>query len=425
MKKYTCINCGYGSSSWYGKCPQCNEWNTLKEEIPEADNKKEIKNISFKPLNEINPLKEKRIKTNVFEFDRVLGDGFMEGEVILMSGEPGIGKSTILLKALEKLKVLYISGEESGYQIKHRADRIKINTKNFYFSDEIQIESILQSAKNKINEFDILVIDSIQTIFSKDNEGTSGSASQLKMCIVKITEFAKSNNFPVIVIGHVNKEGDIAGPKILEHLVDCVLNLEGEKNSSLRILRSLKNRFGPTDEVGIFEMKDEGLVEIDNPLVFLNESSEKSAGKAIAAIMEGNRCLFFEIQSLVVPTILTIPRRVVNGVDFNKFQLILAVLRKNLSLHLDKYDIYINVIGGVNIKSTAVDLSIAASVLSSIKNIPIKNNTVFTGEIGLLGEIRKTFFENKIIKESQRFGFNKIYSSQNIKNIKEISSVIK
>ncbi len=424
MTKYSCINCGFGSQSWYGKCPQCNEWNTIKEEVSEIDNnKKTLKKAEIKPLNKIASLEKNRLKTDIFELDRVLGGGFVGGEVILMSGEPGIGKSTLILKALQKLRVLYVSGEESGEQIKHRADRLKINLSNFFFTEEIQVEAILNALKNQIKDFDIFVIDSIQTVYSKDNEGSAGSVSQLKISIMKITEFAKNNNIPVIVIGHVNKDGDIAGPKLLEHLVDCVLHLEGEKNSYFRILRSLKNRFGPTDEVGIFEMKDEGLVEVENPLIFL-ENNENIIGKSTAAVYEGNRILFFEIQALVVPTSLTIPRRIVKGIDYNKFQIILAVLRKNLSLHLDKFDVYVNVVGGVDIKSPTVDLSVAAAVISSVKNISLKDKSVFCGEIGLLGEIRKNYFEDKIKKECERFGFKSIFTYKTAKNIKELARLV-
>ena len=422
--KYSCISCGYGSASWYGRCPQCAEWNTIKEEF--VENKKgkneSVRKIEFSSLSKIKTIDKNRILTDYPELNKALGGGLVAGEVVLMSGEPGVGKSTLLLKSLQNLKVLYVSGEESGMQIKERADRLGVKPANFFFTDEVMVESILSSLESVRDNFEILVIDSIQTIYSNTVESGSGSVSQIRETAMKITDFAKKNNLPTIIIGHINKDGDIAGPKILEHLVDAVLHMEGEKNSNFRVLRIKKNRFGPTDEIGLFEMKNEGLIEVSDPTVFLdNSTSDKTVGKAISAVIEGNRPLFFEVQTLVVPSFLAMPRRVVKGVDFNKVQLILAVLRKNLGLQLDKYDIFVNVVGGIDIKSTSSDMAVAASIISSIKNISIPDKTVFSGEIGLLGEIRKNYFTEKIEKECKRFGFKNIYSAKNTSSIKELN----
>jgi len=379
-----------------------------------------IKQAKFIPLAKINVLERRRKRTEIFEFDRVLGGGFILGETVLLSGEPGVGKSTLLFKCLSNLKTIYISGEESAEQIKERAERTNINLNNYFFSDEVQIEGVLDALKKNISHFDALVIDSIQTVYSKDIPAVVGSLSQLKEVLNKLINFAKKNNLILIVIGHITKEGEIAGPKTLEHLVDCVLYLEGERFSNFRLLRVSKNRFGPTDEVGIFEMKEEGLVEVEKPTAFLDSSKNIASGKATVGVVEGTRPLFFEVQSLVVPTVLAFPRRVVKGVDYNKILLLLAVIRKNLNLPVDRFDVYVNVVGGISIKSTAADLGVAASLVSSMKNLPFPNSSAFIGEIGLLGEVRKVFYEDKIIKECQRFGFSKIYSSKNIQSINQI-----
>jgi len=420
--QFVCSACGYGSVSWYGKCPSCGEWNTMvREEMGSED--EEIKQAKFIPLVKIDVLERQRKRTRIFEFDRVLGGGFILGETVLLSGEPGVGKSTLLFKCLSNLKTIYISGEESAEQIKERAERTNINLNNYFFSDEVQIEGVLEALKKNTNKFDVLVIDSIQTVYSKDIPAAMGSISQLKEVLNKLINFAKKNNLILIVIGHITKEGEIAGPKTLEHLVDCVLYLEGERFSNFRLVRASKNRFGPTDEVGIFEMKEKGLIEVEKPTAFLDSSKDMASGKSTVGIVEGTRPLFFEVQSLVVPTVLAIPRRVVKGVDYNKVLLLLAVIRKNLNLPLDRFDVYINVVGGVSIKSTASDLGVAASLVSSMKNLPFPNSSVFIGEIGLLGEVRKVLYEDKIIKECQRFGFTQIYSSKNIQSVKQLNQI--
>lgn len=426
MSFFICSNCGYGSASWMGRCPSCGQWNTLVEK-PEfakttTGKKEELQQLKTISFEKIKSQESSRKKTGIFEVDRVLGGGFIPGEIVLLTGEPGVGKSTLLLQSLQNLNTLYISGEESAEQVKNRGERLKLNLKNFLFSDSLQIEGIIKGVEDLKDKIDVIVVDSIQTVYSKDIESPSGTISQLKESTAKLIIFAKKNKLPAIMIGHITKEGEIAGPKALEHMVDCVLSFEGEKNSNFRILRANKNRFGATDEIGIFEMRDGGLIEVENPLAFLEEK-EEAAGKSIVGVVEGKRPLFFEIQTLVVPTLLSIPRRVVNGLDFNKVLLLLAVVRKHLNLHLDKYDIYINVVGGVSIKSTASDLGCIASLISSFKNLVLPKNSLFIGEVGLLGEIRKTYLEEKIISEGKRLGFEKIYSSLIIKNIKELKEL--
>lgn len=419
MSRYSCSSCGYGSASWYGKCPSCGQWSSMVEEV-EVSLREEIREAIFTPLTRLSSLDNKRQKTGVYEFDRVLGGGLSAGSVILLTGEPGVGKSTLLLRALKNLRVMYVSGEESAEQIKQRAKRIGADSAAIQFSSDVQIEGIVKTLEAKIKDFDVLVVDSIQTVYSKEIEASVGSVGQIKMIASKLINFAKTQHRAVIIVGHITKEGDIAGPKTLEHLVDCVLYFEGERLSHFRILRAHKNRFGPTDEVGIFEMKEAGLQEASGSTVFLDNISSSQVGKAIVGITEGQRPLFFEIQSLVVETVLTIPRRVASGIDYNKLLLILAVIRKNLRLPLDRYDIYINVVGGVSIKSTLADCGVAASLISSVKNLPLAAKSLFIGEVGLLGEVRQVIGEEKIIKEAKRFGFSSIYSAANLKSVKDI-----
>jgi len=420
---YVCNQCGYGSASWMGRCPSCGTWQSFVEKKEDQETKKiAIEKLNILSLEKIPEINKNKKTTGIFEIDRVLGGGIVDGEIILLTGEPGVGKSTLLLQSLNNFRCLYISGEESASQVSQRAKRLKVNLKNLLFSDNTQIEGIITGLKELRKKIDILVIDSIQTLFSSKIETPSGSLSQIKEIANQIIDFAKKNNLPVIIVGHITKEGEIAGPKTLEHFVDCVLSFEGEKESNFRILRASKNRFGPTDEIGIFEMESEGLKPISNPLIFL-ENHKEEPGKAIVGITEGKRPLFFEIQTLTVPTVLAIPRRVVKGLDYNKVLLLLAVARKNLHLSLEKFDLFVNVVGGVNIKSTAADLGFIVSLVSSIKNQPPPKKSLFVGEVGLLGEIRKIYFQEKIEKEAKRLGFSSVYSSKNIKNIKEIKSI--
>lgn len=427
MTFFICSECGFGSGSWIGKCPDCGQWNTLKEQpnFEKSSKKSEaVKKITITSLSKIKTSSKSRQSTGIFEFDRVLGGGVVPGEVILLTGQPGIGKSTLVLQAFQQMKVLYISGEESAEQVKNRAERLSVNLDNLLFSSDLQIESIIKSLEEIKDEIEIVIIDSVQTLYSKNIEGPVAGVSQLKEVSKKIINFAKQSKISVLLIGHITKEGEIAGPKTLEHFVDCVLDLEGEKVSNFRLLRASKNRFGSTDEIGIFEMKQKGLTEVKNPLVFLETDKKLEPGKAIVGVAEGKRPFFFEIQTLVVPTSLMTPRRVVKGLDYNKVLLLLAVIRKNLHLPLDRFDVFVNVVGGVSIKSTAADLGFIASLISSFKNIALPANSLFVGEVGLLGEIRSSYLEEKIIDEAKRLGFKKIYSSDSISNVKDFAKKI-
>jgi len=424
---FICSNCGYGSASWIGRCPDCGQWNTFKKQLSIGDDKKsrpaeEFKLIKAEQIK--SKIASKKILTKSYDFNKVLGGGLTLGSVILLTGDPGIGKSTLLAQVLKELKTVYISGEESTDQVKDRLERLAIDLKNFYLSNNQETETIVDGLKKNLNNFEVVVVDSIQTLYSNKIDSPPGSIVQLKETTLQLINFAKNHQKPVIIIGHITKEGEIAGPKTLEHLVDVVLSFEGEKNSHFRILRSTKNRFGSTDEIGIFEMTSKGLRENNNPLVFVTQEIKNATGMTLVGINEGRRPLFFEIQTLLVPSILTIPRRVVKGIDYNKFLLLLAVIRKHYHLPLDKFDVFLNVIGGINIKSPAADLGVIASLLSSYKNKPLPENSVFIGEIGLLGEVRKTIFEEKIINEAKRLGIKNIYCSTNLKNINQLKNLI-
>jgi len=429
MALFVCKNCGYGAASWYGKCPDCASWNTMTERpdfAKDSTGKKEsVKKISITSLKQIKSQASLRMPTGVGEFDRVIGGGIVPGSVILLTGEPGIGKSTLVLQILKNIKTLYISGEESGEQIKGRADRLKIDLDKFLFSNDLQIEGIIESASGLENKIEVLVIDSIQTVYSKEIGGAVASISQLKETAKNLVTFAKKNKVAVVIVGHVTKEGEIAGPKTLEHFVDTVLNFEGEKVSNYRLMRASKNRFGSADEIGIFEMTASGLKQVDDPMVFVEEKRRFEPGKALIGVASGKRPLFFEIQTLVTPTVLAYPRRVVKGLSYNKVLLLLAVAQKYLRIPLDRFDVYANVIGGVSVEGTAADLGLIASLISSFKNTPVPGNSLFLGEVGLLGEVRKTFLEEKVIASAKRLGLRKIFASGNIKNVQELMKLFR
>lgn len=423
MAFFICENCGYGSASWMGKCPDCGAWNTFKKQQDFTEEQQPTQTFQSTNLAKIKSSQKKRLVTEIFEFDRVLGGGFIPGSVTLLTGEPGVGKSTLLLQVLKKFKTMYISGEEGPEQVKDRVDRLKIEEKDFYFSNTQEVEAIIKGLEKEKENYQIIVIDSIQTVYSSKIDGPAGNVSQLKQTANQLISFAKKTKTPIVLVGHITKEGAIAGPKTLEHMVDTVISLEGEKISHFRILRASKNRFGSTDEIGIFQMTNLGLSEVKNPLVFLEKEKITAPGMAIVGITEGKRVLFFEIQTLISPTILPVPRRVVKGIDYNKILLLLAVLRKHYGFPLERYDIYLNVVGGVSIRSTAAELGIIASLISSFKNKPIKNKSLFIGEIGLLGEVREVFFEDKIISEAGRLGFKNIFSSRYINNINQLKKL--
>lgn len=415
--KWICQECGYETAGYLGKCPECSTWGSLVEEI-QSGSIQTPANIDFlntqKPskLNEITINNEIRTSTGISEFDRVLGGGLVQGSLVLIAGDPGIGKSTIVLQTSGLLcsnnkKVLYISAEESLNQIKLRADRLSIKAESLYIYPQTNMELIRKEIENI--KPDVIVVDSIQAIYTQNIASSAGSVSQIRECCNFLMQIAKNENTTVIVIGHVTKEGNIAGPKVLEHMVDTVIYFEGDKYKSYRLLRAVKNRFGNTSEIGIFEMASSGLIEVTNPSeLFLNEHSEITApGSVIIATSEGTRPLLLEIQALVGTTPYPTPRRVANGVDFSRVLQILAVLEKRVGLNLSKQDVYVNVIGGVDISEPAADLGIALAVATCARDVVVDSHTVIIGEIGLSGEIRAVNNIEKRINEAQKLGFKK------------------
>lgn len=425
--KYVCQNCGYSTPRWTGRCPDCDEWNTLLEEIIDTDKKARIKSSSLlketadlKSISDIKQPFSARFKTGISELDRVLGGGVVEGSVILIGGDPGIGKSTLMLQIanyVESKKILYVSGEESGLQVKLRCERLNYDLKNFYVLSETSLEMI--EAVIEKERPDIIVIDSIQTIFHPDIDSAPGTITQLRESTAILIKISKSLNIPIFIVGHITKDGIIAGPKVLEHMVDVVLQFEGEKTHFYRILRSIKNRFGSTNEIGIFEMTEKGLKEVLNPSeVFLSQRNYGASGCVISASIEGTRPILIEVQALVTSTNYGIPQRTSMGFDYKKLNIIIAVLEKKLGLFLNKSDVFLNIAGGVRIDEPAIDLAVGMSIYSSFKDIPIDSETVMLGEIGLSGEIRTISYIDKRIKEAAKLGFKKILIPKgNLKNL--------
>lgn len=429
---YVCQQCGYESPSWYGKCPECQAWGslveTVKEEFQNPNSKfqNKFKTQTSKPqkLSEVKHIEKNRLKSGFTEFDRVVGGGIVQGSVTLLAGDPGIGKSTMLLHVLAKTGGLYVSGEESAEQIKLRARRLGITGANIIVIPETNAEAIA-SAIETGKTLPLVIVDSIQTLSSGDLEGMAGSVGQIRHCAELLVAAAKSTGVPVIIIGHVTKEGSIAGPKVLEHMVDTVLYLEGERFANARILRTFKNRFGAIEEVGIFEMVENGLKEIDNPSkIFLQDRVINVAGSVVTVIMEGTRPMLVEIQGLAVPTQLAMPRRVGNGVNYNRLQLLVAVLQKRLNLPLGGFDVFVNVSGGIKIEEPAADLAIAMAIISSFKNKPLEPKIAVFGEVGLLGEVRSTISEDRRIKEAKRLGFTTVISPKTIRNVKQANEYL-
>lgn len=423
MAYYICSSCDYGAASWIGKCPGCGEWNTLLQKKEDSKiAQKKASPTQFSPLKKIDRTKSNRQSMGMFEFDRVIGGGVVPGEVVLLSGEPGIGKSTLLLQIIKNNTAIYVSGEESLEQVQHRAERLHADIGHILFSDEVNIDKILSGIEIQ-KKTHLVILDSIQTLYTEDVETPPGSINQIKEVMNRIIPFAKKSGIPFLVIGHVTKEGDLAGPKTLEHMVDCVLSLEGDVSSPFRILRSSKNRFGSIDEIGVFEMKEDGLHEVNSAIALLEDSQKKEIGKAIVGICEGNRPIFLEVQALAVPTSLSIPRRVAKGIDFNRIQLLIAIAKKYLNLKLDLYDIYFNVIGGIRITSPLADVGIIAALYSSVLSKTMKVNQVFIGEVGLLGEIRSGYLGKKTSSEAKRLGLNPLDQTQLV-SIREIQKFI-
>lgn len=423
ITKFICQQCGYESSGWLGRCPECGEWNTLVETIVSTGNEKlKIENGKLErpqKLSEIKSIRQARIKTGIGEFDRVLGGGIVPGSVVLVAGEPGIGKSTLLLQLAAKIGGLYVTGEESLQQIKIRAERLGVKNKDLLFLAETNVDTIIEQLK--IENWKLIIIDSIQALYTSELTGTTGSVGQVKECSGRILRIAKNRGIPVFLIGHVTKAGAIAGPKVLEHMVDTVLNIEGERFGAARLLRATKNRFGATDEVGVFEMGDKGMVAVDNPSkLFLANRVVKVPGSVVVATMEGTRPVLVEIQALVVPTQLVIPRRIGQGIDYNRLQLITAVLTKRLNLPLASFDVYVNVVGGLRIEEPAADLGVALAIYCSFKNIAVASKTIVFGELGLLGEIREVSQSGTRNKEARRLGFTTIISPEKFSSINQV-----
>ncbi len=429
---FFCKECGYESAKWLGRCPGCNNWNTFVEEkVNKKSSSKSSggRNTTFggsstvKKLNDIVVTQEIRLDTGYEELNRVFGGGIVEGSLNLIGGEPGIGKSTLIMQVCAKLanhgKVLYISGEESETQVKLRADRLNVKSDNILFFNETNIEVIEEKLEELAPKF--CIVDSIQTMYDEQISSTPGSISQVKEVTGRLMYQAKKQNITTIVIGHVTKDGVIAGPRILEHMVDTVIYIEGERFLSHRIVRGVKNRFGSTNEIGIFDMKDEGMVEVKNVAdIFLTKSDRNLPGTAIVATVEGTSTILMEVQALTTHSYYNMPRRVANGIDLNRLNMLIAVLEKRCNLNLSSQDIYVNVIGGMKVDEPAVDLSIAMAIVSSYKNIAIDPKTVFLGEIGLTGEIRNITNFEKRIKEISKLGYNKIYTNKKqIDSLKE------
>lgn len=408
---FVCSSCGNESSKWLGKCPACNEWNTYYEEKivkEKTSGNKFMAKAEMVKLKEVEINRYERYKTGYEELDRVLGGGLVQGSLVLIGGEPGIGKSTLILQICDKVKVngpiLYVSGEESGSQIKMRADRLKIENDNIFFLGETSMQ-LIDEAIASIKP-GLVIIDSIQTIYSDDITAAPGSVSQVREVTSKIMMTCKKQNITTIIIGHVTKDGNIAGPRVLEHMVDAVLYIEGERYFSYRVLRGVKNRFGSTNEVGLFEMREEGMVEIDNPSdIMISDRADNPSGSVITATLEGTRTMLIEVQALVTPTAFGMARRTGIGVEFNRLVLLLAVLEKKAYLPLSNQDAYVNVVSGMKLDEPAADLGIALAVASSFKNIAISKDLVAIGEVGLTGEIRSVNSIEKRVKEAERMGF--------------------
>lgn len=424
---YICSECGFESPKWYGKCPSCGEWNTLNEELNTQQPKSGFSN-SFSAVNQVLALddicgeNDERIPTKIEEFDRVLGGGIVKGSLVLLSGDPGIGKSTILLQICQNLgskgqRILYVSGEESANQIKLRAVRIGVTTNNLFILSQTDLATIVECIKAE--KPDIVIIDSIQTMVYEQVNSSAGSITQVRECTNVFMHTAKGLGIPIFIVGHVNKDGAIAGPKVLEHIVDTVLYFEGERNYSYRILRGVKNRFGSTNEIGVFEMTADGLKEVLNPsLMMISGRPKNTSGTCVACVMEGTRPILAEVQGLVCATGFGTPRRMSTGFDYNRMSMLLAVLEKRAGYFFNNMDAYVNVVGGLKLDEPAADLTVALALVSSLKDKAVDDKTIAFGEVGLAGEIRAVNNCEQRIAEAKRLGFERcIIPFHNYKSI--------
>jgi DNA repair protein RadA/Sms len=416
---YVCQSCGYQALKWLGRCPDCGEWNSMVEELVKSERKGKTSYAMSQPqtIDAISLAPEMRLKTGMVEFDRTLGGGVVPGSLVLIGGDPGIGKSTLILQVLDRLshqscRALYLSGEESPQQIKLRAERLSVHSEDLYIMTGTCIEDFFE--KLAPIKPDLVAVDSIQTVYTNDMTSAPGSVGQIREVAARLMTFAKQSGVPIFLIGHVTKEGAIAGPKVLEHLVDTVLYFEGDKGHVFRILRSVKNRFGPTNEIGVFEMKDTGLEEVVNPSrIFLEERPQDVPGSVVIPCIEGTRPLLVEIQALVGPSPLGMPRRTAIGVDHNRISLLVAVLGKRIGMELGDQDIFVNVAGGLKVDEPAADLGIVSAMMSSFLNRPVDRNLVVFGEVGLAGEIRGVSQPDLRIREAKKLGFSRCLLSRN------------
>ena len=430
---FSCQACGHHAPRWLGRCPDCGGWNTMKEERQAATGKGRPASVktapgTATPIAEIEIVGEPRRLSQIGEFDRVLGGGVIPGAVILIGGDPGIGKTTLLLQALPRLadkqeQVLYVSGEESPRQMKMRGQRLGIEHPNLLILAETSLEQIVKAVQEI--QPAALVVDSIQTVYTEQLTSAPGSISQVQEVAGQLMWLAKRTGVPVFIIGHVTKEGAIAGPRLLEHIVDTVLYFEGDKGHSYRILRAVKNRFGSTNEIGVFEMKDSGLEEVSNPSeLFLAERSHRSTGSVVVSSLEGSRPILVELQALVSSTSYAMPKRVANGVELNRVSLLLAVMEKRLGLHLCGQDVYVNVVGGMHIDEPAIDLGIVAAVTSSLREVPIERNLLVLGEVGLGGEVRAVSQVELRIREAAKMGFKRcLLPERNLAKLEAIDGI--
>lgn len=422
---YFCQNCGYESAKWLGKCPSCGQWNTFVEELIQKDAKKssssewqtyngDVATKKTQPLHEVQTKSTPRISTSDQELNRVLGGGIVPGSIVLIAGEPGIGKSTLFLQMglqLNDVVTLYISGEESEQQIKMRADRIGMQSENFYLLTETSTQEIFQEIKKLKPE--LIIVDSIQTLESPFIDSSPGSVSQIRECASEFQQFAKETNTPVFLIGHITKEGSIAGPKLLEHMVDTVLQFEGDRHYAYRILRTTKNRFGSTAELGIYQMNENGMSAVLNPSeILITQKEDQLSGIAIAATVEGMRPLLIEVQALVTESVYGTPQRTVSGFDLRRLQLLLAVLEKRGGFHFGVKDVFLNIAGGIKVEDPSIDLAVLVALLSSFEDAPMPHDVCFAGEVGLSGEIRAVNRIEQRIAEAEKLGFKKIIVSK-------------
>lgn len=428
--RYVCQQCGYESTGWLGKCPECGTWNSLVETVvstsskSQSSNHKQTSNAKSQilKLSDIKQADTKRISTKISELDRVLGGGLVPGQVVLIAGEPGIGKSTLLTQISATLgNVLYVCGEESASQVKVRADRLGIKKNNISLLEETDVDSVIDTISTLQGQtLQAVIVDSIQTMTTGDLSGMAGSVGQVRECAFRLLRAGKERNIPLFLVGHVTKEGTVAGPAVLAHIVDTVLWFEGDKTLTTRILRAVKNRFGPTDEVGVFEMQDTGLMPVaDIEKAFLEKGIKNVSGSVATSVMQGTRPILVEIQALVVPTKLMIPRRVAQGIDSRRLELLLAVLTRRCGLPLYEYDVFVNVAGGLKVTEPASDLAIVLAVASSYYDKAISGKVIAIGEVGLLGETREVVAQEKRIKEAKRMGFTQAISSNGFKFVSQ------